>query len=112
VTFRIAVRDQGRSRLQPHQRLLRQRLAGFPGVVGVVQPDRNDLRRGDWHQRFDALERGCLLFKGRGTKDVSDQLEQLAVDDFGVKDFVPFLETSYGCHVGDMRNKSALDGAR
>ena len=92
------VRQQGRRRLQPEQRLLGDRFAGLARVVGVVQAHRDHFRRIHRGKRFDSLQRNRLLFVGGGSKHIALQAEKFAVDYFSVKDFVAFLEPPDSCH--------------
>ena len=98
-----AVWKQRRRRLEPKKRFFGKRRVGFPRVVGVVQPHRNDFGRRDRRQRLNAFGTQSLSLKRRGAKHVALKLEKLSVHYFGVEDFFAILESSNCCHVKQAR---------
>lgn len=94
-----AVGDERRRGLEPEERFLRQRHPGLPGMIAVIQTDRDNLRRLDRGQRLDTLERSRFFFEGWRAKDITLKLENLPVDDLGVEDIFTLLEPADGCHM-------------
>ena len=93
-----SVGDERRGRLEPEERFLRQRLAGFARVVGVIEAHGDDLggvHRGQGAQSFEGRR---LLVEGRRAEDVAVEAEQFAVHNFGVENFVTLLESADSCH--------------
>ena len=80
---------------------LRQRFAGLPRVIGVIQSHGDDLGGRDWRQRADALELCGLLIKRRRSENVALQTEDLAIHHFGVKNLVTLLKPADCCHRAD-----------
>ena len=68
-------------------------------MVGVVEPHGNDLRRLDRNKRPESLFRNGRLLEGWRAENVTLELVQSTVLDFGVEDIVPFLKKPDCCHV-------------
>jgi len=65
-----AIGNERSRRLQPEERFLRQRLARLTGVVGIIQPDGNDLRGIHRGERPQPLDLSRLLIEGRRAEHV------------------------------------------
>ena len=53
----------------------------------------------DWRERAQPFDRCGFLIKRWGTEYVALQTENLAIHDFGVKDFVALLKPPNSCHI-------------